>query len=222
MRLQIETSDQILDYVRDHTPSETRVLSELREVTSEMPLHLMQVSPEQGNFLRVFVRSLGARRVLEVGVFTGYSLISMAGGLAEDGGIVGLEIDAEWAGMAREYADKEGLGDRVDIRVGPAKDSMERMLQEEGASGTYDLVFIDADKEGYKDYLELALKLVRPGGSVLVDNVLWHGALLDQEVQDSETVALRAFNEYVSTELDDSVIRSMFPYADGMTLLVKP
>lgn len=221
MRLQIETSDQILDYVREHTPSETEVLRELREVTSEMPLHLMQVSPEQGNFLGVFVRSLGARRVLEVGVFTGYSLISMAAGLPKEGTVVGLEIDEEWAGMAREYADKAGLGDRVEVQVGPAKESMERMLQE-GAAGTFDLVFIDADKEGYKDYLELGLKLLRSGGSVLVDNVLWHGALLDPEAQDSETVALRAFNEYVSTELDESVRSSMFPYADGMTLLVKP
>ena len=203
MRLQIETSDQILDYVREHTPSETEVLRELREVTSEMPLHLMQVSPEQGNFLGVFVRSLGARRVLEVGVFTGYSLISMAAGLPKGGAVVGLEIDEEWAGMAREYTDKAGLGDRVEVQVGPAKESMERMLQE-GAAGTFDLVFIDADKEGYKDYLELGLKLLRSGGSVLVDNVLWHGALLDPEAQDSETVALRAFNEYVSTELDES------------------
>lgn len=123
--------------------------------------------------------------------------------------------------MAREYTDKAGLGDRVEVQVGPAKESMERMLQE-GAAGTFDLVFIDADKEGYKDYLELGLKLLRSGGSVLVDNVLWHGALLDPEAQDSETVALRAFNEYVSTELDESVRSSMFPYADGMTLLVKP
>jgi len=221
MRLQIETTDEILAYVRKHSPEEVDTLRELREMTSALPLHLMQVSPEQGNFLKVLVRSLGARRVLEIGVFTGYSLISMAQGVAEGGSVVGLEINDEWAKVAQQYADKADVSDRVDIRVGPALDEMKRMLSEEGLAGTFDLTFIDADKEGYRDYLDLSLELLRPGGSVLVDNVLWHGALIDDSRQDSETSALREFNVYVSS-LDNRIVRSTFPYADGMTLLVKP
>lgn len=220
MRLQIETSDEILSYVREHTPREPVALAELREETSALPLHLMQVSPEQGNFLRVFVRSLNAKRVLEVGVFTGYSLISMAGGVGDGGSVVGLEINREWANTALEFAEKAGVRDRVEIRVGSALESMRNML-DSGAADTFDVVFIDADKESYRSYLNMAFQLLRSGGSVLVDNVLWHGALLDDQRQDSETAALRAFNTYV-TELSPDVAWSMFPYADGMTLLVKP
>lgn len=219
MRIQVELSDAVQDYVADVSLRETDLLRELREKTSELPLHLMQISPEQGQFLSLLVKAIGARRTLEVGVFTGYSLLSTALALPADGSVVALDLDAGWTATAMEFCGRAGVADKVDLRLGDARQTLAELLREEGAPGSFDFVFIDADKEGYAEYYEAALKLLRPGGLVVVDNVLWHGAVIDPEAQDSETLALRAFNAKLRD--DKRVDLSLLPFADGLTFALK-
>ncbi len=219
MRIQVDLSDAIQDYVADVSLREPDLLAELREKTSELPLHLMQISPEQGQFLSLLVKAIGARRTLEVGVFTGYSLLSTALALPADGSVVALDLDEGWAAMALEFCERAGVADKVDFRLGDARETLADLLREEGAPGSFDFVFIDADKEGYAEYYEAALKLLRPGGLVVVDNVLWHGAVIDHEVQDSETRALREFNAKLHD--DKRVELSLLPFADGLTFALK-
>ncbi|MEU5328515.1 class I SAM-dependent methyltransferase [Streptomyces parvus] len=212
-------SDAIQDYVADVSLREPDLLAELREKTSELPLHLMQISPEQGQFLSLLVKAIGARRTLEVGVFTGYSLLSTALALPADGSVVALDLDEGWAATALKFCERAGVADKVDFRLGDARETLADLLREEGAPGSFDFVFIDADKEGYAEYYEAALKLLRPGGLVVVDNVLWHGAVIDHEVQDSETRALREFNAKLHD--DKRVELSLLPFADGLTFALK-
>ncbi|MEX3105305.1 MULTISPECIES: class I SAM-dependent methyltransferase [unclassified Streptomyces] len=219
MRIQVEVNEAVQDYVADISLREPDLLKELRVKTSELPLALMQISPEQGQFLSLLVKATRARRALEIGVFTGYSLLSTALALPEDGRVTGLDISEEWTAIARDFAERAGVADKVDLRVGDARRSLEGLLAEEGAAGSFDLVFIDADKENYAAYYEAALTLLRVGGLVVVDNVLWHGAVLDETQQDSETVALRAFNAKVRD--DKRVDLSVLPFADGLTFALK-
>ncbi|MDQ8706898.1 class I SAM-dependent methyltransferase [Streptomyces sp. LHD-70] len=219
MRIQVDVNEAMQDYVAEVSLREHDVLRELREKTAELPLHLMQISPEQGQFLAVLLKALGARRTLEVGVFTGYSLLSTALALPSDGQVVALDIDEDWAAMALDHCKRAGVADKVDFRLGDARESLTKLLSEEGAAGSFDFVFIDADKENYYAYYEAALELLRPGGLVVVDNVLWHGAVIDETQQDSETTALRAFNRKVHE--DERVDLALIPFADGLTFAVK-
>ncbi|WP_066947057.1 class I SAM-dependent methyltransferase [Streptomyces lushanensis] len=219
MRIQVDVNEALQDYVAEISLREPDLLQELRTKTSELPLALMQISPEQGQFISLLVKATGARRALEVGVFTGYSLLSTALALPEGGSVVALDISEEWSAMARDFAERAGVADRIDLRIGDARQSLESLLTEEGAAGSFDFVFIDADKENYEAYFEAALKLLRTGGLIVVDNVLWHGAVLDETQQDSETTALRAFNAKVRE--DKRVDLSVLPYADGLTFALK-
>ncbi|WP_330301373.1 O-methyltransferase [Streptomyces sp. NBC_00503] len=219
MRIQVDVNEALQDYVASISLREPEVLGDLRVKTSELPLSLMQISPEQGQFISLLVKAIGAKRALEVGVFTGYSLLATALALPEDGSVVALDISEEWTAIAREYADRAGVSDKIDLRIGDARESLEALLGEEGAAGSFDFVFIDADKENYWAYYEAALTLLRPGGLVVVDNVLWHGAVLDETKQDSETTALRAFNAKVRD--DERVELSVLPFADGLTFALK-
>ncbi|MHA6757930.1 class I SAM-dependent methyltransferase [Streptacidiphilus sp. PAMC 29251] len=219
MRLQVDVSEAMQDYVASISLRESDLLQELRILTSELPLSLMQISPEQGQFISLLVKAIGAKRALEVGVFTGYSMLATALALPADGRLTALDISEEWTDIARDFAVRAGVADRIDLRIGDARQSLEVLLREEGAVGSFDFVFIDADKENYTAYYEAALELLRPGGLVLVDNVLWHGAVLDQSKQDSETVALRAFNARVRE--DKRVDLSILPFADGLTFALK-
>lgn len=219
MRIQVDVNEALQDYVASISLREPDVLGDLRVKTSELPLSLMQISPEQGQFISLLVKATGARRALEVGVFTGYSLLATALALPEDGSVVALDISEEWTAIAREYADRAGVSDKIDLRIGDARESLDALIGEEGAAGSFDFVFIDADKENYWAYYEAALTLLRPGGLVVVDNVLWHGAVLDETKQDSETTALRAFNAKVRD--DERVELSVLPFADGLTFALK-
>ncbi|NJP65492.1 class I SAM-dependent methyltransferase [Streptomyces spiramenti] len=219
MRIQVELSDAVQDYVADVSLREPDLLLELREETSQLPLHLMQISPEQGQFLALLVKATGARRTLEIGVFTGYSLLATALALPDDGSVVALDLNEEWATTAMEFCTRAGVADKVDLRIGDARETLAGLLREPGAPGSFDFVFIDADKEGYASYYEAALKLLRPGGLVVVDNVLWHGAVVDHEAQDSETRALREFNAKLRD--DKRVDLSLLPFADGLTFALK-
>ncbi|WP_030201035.1 class I SAM-dependent methyltransferase [Streptomyces sp. NRRL S-87] len=219
MRIQVEVNEALQDYVASISLREPEVLKDLRAETSKLPLSLMQISPEQGQFLSLLVKSTGVKKALEIGVFTGYSLIATALALPEGGTVTALDISEEWTAIAREYAARAGVADRIDLRIGDARASLDALLAREGEAGSYDFVFIDADKENYWAYYEAALTLLRPGGLVVVDNVLWHGAVLDPSAQDSETVALRAFNAKVRD--DDRVELSVLPVADGLTFALK-
>ncbi|MFB7634687.1 O-methyltransferase [Streptomyces sp. NPDC056149] len=219
MRIQVTVDEAMQDYVASISLREPDVLRDLRKKTSELPLALMQISPEQGQFLALLVKAIGARRALEIGVFTGYSLLSTAMALPAGGRVVGLDISEEWTSIAREFAGRAGVAEKIELRVGDARQSLAALLRENGSVGSFDFVFIDADKENYAAYYEAALELLRPGGLIVVDNVLWHGAVLDEAQQDSETTALRAFNAKVRD--DKRVVLSVVPFADGLTFALK-
>ncbi|MGH3908085.1 MAG: class I SAM-dependent methyltransferase [Pseudonocardiaceae bacterium] len=219
MRIQVELTDTLQSYIADVSLRESDLLCELREKTAALPEHLMQISPEQGQFLNLLVRAVGAKRALEVGVFTGYSLVVTALALPADGTVVGCDINEEWSAVALEYCERAGVADKVDMRIGDARETLAGLVAQEGAAGSFDFVFIDADKEGYEAYYEAALTLLRPGGLIVVDNVLWHGAVVDDTAQDQETRALRAFN--AKLHHDNRVDLSLIPFADGLTFALK-
>ncbi len=219
MLTQVELSDHLSEYVREVSLRDTPLLAALRAETIAMPLATMQVSAEQGQFLGTLVRALGARRTLEVGVFTGYSLLSTALALPADGRVVACDISPEWTSVAMRYCARAGVADKVDLRLGDAKESLRRLLGEEGAAGSFDFAFIDADKVSYEEYYEAALELLRPGGTMVFDNVLWSGLVADQDTTDGDAVALREFNR--RRHSDDRIDLSLLPYADGLTVAVK-
>jgi predicted O-methyltransferase YrrM len=219
MRIQVELTDTLQNYIATISLREPDLLRELRRKTAELPEHLMQISPEQGQFLTLLVRAIGAKRALEVGVFTGYSLVATALALPSDGIVVGCDISEEWSVIALDYCKRAGVADKVDMRIGDARKTLARLLECEGAAGSFDFIFIDADKQGYEAYYEAALTLLRPGGLIVVDNVLWHGAVVDDTIQDDETRALRAFN--AKLHHDKRIDLSLIPFADGLTLALK-
>jgi caffeoyl-CoA O-methyltransferase len=209
-------SPEVHAYLVEHGTPPDPVLEELARETAKIgPLALMQVAPEQGAFLTLLTRLVGARRAIEVGTFTGYSSICIARGLPAGGTLLCCDVSEEWTALARRFWEKAGVADRIDLRVAPAADTL-RALPE---APTWDLAFIDADKPGYPLYYEEILKRLRPGGVVLADNVLWLGRVADPAADDDATKAVRAFNAKVAR--DPRVDCVMIPLADGLTLLRK-
>ncbi|MGW0520130.1 O-methyltransferase [Crossiella sp. NPDC003009] len=216
MATQIEASGEILEYVRAVSSREDDILRELREETSALPGGgAMQVLAEEGQLLGLLARLIGAREVVEIGTFTGYSTLCLARALPPGGGVVTLDITDRWPKFGAEYWRRAGVEDRIELRVGPAVDTLAGLLAERGP-GTVDLVFIDADKASYVRYYEAALELVRPGGLIAVDNTLFFGRVLDPAAQDPDTVAIRELNELLRD--DERVDISLLPVADGLTL----
>ncbi|CAD7698944.1 unnamed protein product [Ostreobium quekettii] len=210
-------SDELYGYVLDHT-REPEVLAELREETARLPGFQMQVSPEQGQLMGLLVQLMGVKKAIEVGVFTGYSSLCVAMALPPDGKLVALERDEKALSVARRYWDKAGVTHKVVERVGKAESTLQSIIKEEGGN-SYDFAFIDADKANYGVYYELALELVRPGGLVIVDNVLFNGKVVDPEVKDRGTNAIRALNDKIFK--DDRVFTATLTVADGLTLCRK-
>ncbi|KAI8464284.1 MAG: O-methyltransferase [Monoraphidium minutum] len=210
-------SGELYAYLLQHT-REPQVLRDLREETSAMRGANMQVSPEQGAFMSLLVELMGVRRAVEVGVFTGYSALAVAMALPPDGRLVACDRDARTMEVAQRYFQAAGVAHKVDARLAPAEDTLARLL-EEGGEGAYDFAFIDADKRAYGRYFELCLRLVRRGGLIAVDNVLWYGKVADEEVQDKATAALREFNTALVG--DGRVTLSIVPVGDGMALCRK-
>ncbi len=214
----LNLDDRLYRYLQAISLREPDILCRLREETARLPMAVMQVSPEQGQFMAFLVRAIGARHCLEVGTFTGYSTLACALALPPDGDIVALDISEEWTRVARRYWDEAGLGDKVRLQLGPAGESLRR-LRQAGRDGSFDFMFIDADKPGYMDYLEQGFHLVRAGGLIAIDNVLWSGLVADPAAADRDTEAMRNLN--ASLLVDQRFDLSMVPIGDGLTLLRK-
>ncbi len=210
--------EAIYDYLLKVSLREADVLRRLREETAALPLSIMQIAPEQGQFMALLVELMGATRCIEVGVFTGYSTLAVALALPPEGRITACDISEEFTAVARRYWADAGIGHKIDLRLAPAIETLDALIAEGGASA-YDFAFIDAEKSEYADYYERLLTLLRPGGLILIDNVLWSGKVADPEIVTDDTVAIRAFNEKLLT--DERVSLSLLPLADGLTFARK-
>lgn len=214
----ISLDDRLYDYLLKVSSREPGVLRRLRAETMELPASGMQISPEQGQFMMLLVQLMGAERLLEIGTFTGYSTLCLALSLPPEGKIITCDVDAQWTAMARRYWEEAGVADRVELRLAPALETMENLLADD-QDETFDFVFIDADKENYLGYYEMALELVRPGGLIAVDNVLWGGSVVDFTKQDRDTEAIRMLNQTLHG--DRRVDLSLVPIGDGLSLARK-
>lgn len=211
-------NSQITEYLRSISVREADVLQQLRQETAQQPMARMQIAPEQGQFMALLVQLIGAKKVLEVGVFTGYSSLVMALALPPEGKMVACDVSQEYTAIARRYWQQAGVADKISLHIAPALETLEKLLTQ-GEAGTFDFAFIDADKSNYDNYYEMALKLVRPGGLIAIDNVLWGGAVADEAVQDNRTKKIRALNQKLYQ--DERVNLSLVPIADGLTLAMK-
>ena len=214
----IGLENQLYNYLLSNSLREAEILRQLRQETANHPYGTMQISPEQGQFMALLVQLLGAKKTLEVGVFTGYSSLCVALALPKDGKAIACDISEEYTAIARRYWQIAGVADKIDLRIAPALETLDKLLAE-GEAGTFDFAFIDADKENYEGYYERSLQLIRKGGLIAVDNVLWGGRVADSQVQDSSTQAIREFNQKLHQ--DQRVNLSMVPIADGLTLALK-
>jgi predicted O-methyltransferase YrrM len=211
-------SEELWDYIRRVSLREPDVLRRIREATATHPHVSCQIAAEQGQFMALLIHLIGAKRTLEVGVFTGYSSTVVALALPDDGKIIACDVNAEWTATARRFWREAGVEHKIDLRLGPAIGTLDRLLAE-GQAGTFVFAFIDADKTNYDGYYERALQLVRAGGLIAIDNVLWHGSVIDPEANHADTLAIRALNEKLHA--DDRVWLSLVPIGDGLTLACK-
>jgi predicted O-methyltransferase YrrM len=214
----LNLSDRLYDYLLSVSLREPEILTQLRQETAQHPMRQMQIAPEQGQFMALLVQLMGATKTLEVGVFTGYSSLSIALVLPPQGKLIACDVSAEYTSIARRYWQAAGVADKIDLRLAPALETLEQLLAT-GQAGTFDFAFIDADKGNYRNYYDRALQLLRPGGLIAIDNVLWDGKVADPAVQDNSTQAIRAFNAFLHQ--DQRVSISLVPIADGLTLVVK-
>lgn len=218
MKHTIGLDNPLYNYLLSVSLRESAILQQLRAETSRLPAAMMQIAPEQGQFMALLVQLIGAKKTLEVGVFTGYSSLAVALALPGDGKVIACDISEEYTAVARRYWNLAGVSERVDLRLAPALETLDQLLAE-GEAETFDFAFIDADKENYEGYYERALQLIRHGGLIAIDNVLWGGRVTDDRIQDDSTRAIRAFN--TKLHLDERVTLSLVPIADGLTLALK-
>jgi predicted O-methyltransferase YrrM len=214
----LNLTHELLSFVRDQTVVENTIQHEIRAYTANDPWAIMMIPPEQGQLMRVLALLVGARRIVEVGSFTGYSATWLADALPTDGQLIACDIDPDYLATATGFWEKAGLMDRIQTRLGPGTEGMQSLL-DEGWAESVDMIFVDADKTGYPDYYELGLKLLRAGGILLFDNVLWSGRVADEGDQDPDTVALRAISGHAAS--DDRVDAAMLTDADGLLLVRK-
>jgi predicted O-methyltransferase YrrM len=208
-------SEDLASYVVEVGAREPEVLARLREETAAIPQHGMQIAPEEGAFLAMLVELTRSRRCLEIGTFTGYSSTAVALRLPEDGRMVCCDVSEEWTSVARKYWAEAGVADKIDLRIGPASETLDGLLTA-GDEGSYDFAFVDADKSGYDGYYERLLRLVRTGGLIAFDNTLRDGEVLHPDVEDEDTRAIQALNRKLAD--DDRISVCLLPIADGVTL----
>ena len=214
----IGLDDQLYRYLQSVSLQEPAILTQLRQETAQQPMSQMQIAPEQGQFMALLVQLMGAKKTLEVGVFTGYSALVVALALPPDGKVVACDVSEEYTAIARRYWQQAGVANKIDLHLAPALETLDQLLAA-GQAGTFDFAFIDADKSNYDGYYERSLQLVRSGGLVAIDNVLWSGRVADLQVQDNRTNSIRAFNQKVHE--DARVSLSLVPIGDGLTLARK-
>ncbi|MBD2440422.1 class I SAM-dependent methyltransferase [Nostoc sp. FACHB-110] len=214
----IGLDSQLYNYLLSVSLREPEVLQKLRYETANHPRGNMQISPEQGQFMRLLIQLLGAKKTLEVGVFTGYSSLSVALTLPADGKVVACDVSEEYTAIAGKYWHLAGVADKIDLRIAPAIETLDHLLAT-GQAGTFDFAFIDADKENYDGYYERCLQLIRPGGLIAIDNVLWSGDVANPQIQDESTQAIRGINQKLRD--DERVNLSLIPIGDGLTLALK-
>jgi predicted O-methyltransferase YrrM len=211
-------SPQLYNYFQSISLREPEVLTQLRQETAHQPLSNMQIAPEQGQFMAFLIKLIGAKKTLEVGVFTGYSSLVVALALPENGEVIACDVDEEYTQIARTYWEKAGVSHKIKLHLAPAVLTLENLLAK-GEENSFDFAFIDADKSNYDTYYEQALKLVRVGGVIAIDNVFWDGKVADSQVQDNRTQAIRRLNEKLHQ--DTRILLSVVPIADGLTLAMK-
>ncbi len=209
---------KIYDYVLAHSLREDSLLAQLRAETAGMEMAVMQIAPDQGQFMALLAKLVNARKAIEVGVYTGYSSLCVARALPEDGRLLCCDVSDEWTAVARRYWKAAGVDERIELVLAPAAQTLGKRIAD-GEAGDYDFAFIDADKESYDTYFEQCLQLLRPGGLIVFDNVLWSGDVLDPDTTDPETRAFQALNEKLHT--DPRVDISLLPVADGLFLARK-
>lgn len=211
-------TETLYRYLQDLSLREPDALRRLREETARHPMARMQIAPEQGQFMALLVRLLGARKTLDIGVFTGYSAAAVALALPPDGRVVACDVSADYTTIARRYWREAGVEDKIDLRLAPAAETLDALVAA-GEAGTFDFAFVDADKVSYDLYYERSLALLRPGGLVAIDNVLWEGQVADPAIHHPDVDAIRALNAKLLA--DPRVDLSMLPLADGLTLARK-
>ncbi|PPS45939.1 class I SAM-dependent methyltransferase [Chroococcidiopsis sp. TS-821] len=214
----LKLDEQLYSYMRSISLHEAEILTQLRQETAKHPMGNMQIAPEQGQFIALLVQLMQAKKTLDIGVFTGYSALSVALVLPPTGKVIACDISEEYTKIARHWWHKAGVADKIELHIAPAQDTLNQLLTA-GEANTFDFALIDADKSNYDTYYELALKLIRPGGLIAVDNVLWSGRVADPYVQDNRTNKIRAFNQKLHQ--DTRVAISLVPIGDGLTLAWK-
>ena len=218
MSIESVNPPEIERYVREQTLREAEALVRLRRETAALPEGRMVLAPEVGALLALLIRLTGARRVLELGTFTGYSALAMALALPDGGRLLCCDVSEEWTAIARHHWQAAGVAERIELRLAPALQTLAALLKE-GRGGSFDLAFVDADKASYPDYFEACLALLRPGGVVVFDNTLWSGAVLDETVTDADTVAIRTLNRRLRA--DERVDALLLAIGDGATVVRK-
>jgi len=210
--------DRLYRYLIDNSLRETPLMRELRELTWRQEMARMQIAPEQGQFMALLVELLGARNVIEIGTFTGYSALCLAQAMPADGRLVCCDVNLEWTAIGLDFWARAGVRDKIELRIAPALSTLDDLLQG-GEAGCFDMAFIDADKTNYRNYYERCLQLLRPGGLLMFDNMLWGGAVADPDDQDEDTLALRELNGLLHQDARVSI--SLVPIGDGLTLALK-
>ena len=208
----------LADYIQSISLREADILKQLREETAKLSMARMQISPEQGQLMALLVQLMGAKKTLEIGVFTGYSALAVALALPDDGKVIACDISEEYTAIAKDFWERAGVSEKIDLRIAPALETLDQLISE-GETGSFDLAFIDADKRNYENYYERALTLLRPGGLILIDNVLWSGKVIDPTITDKQTQAIREFNQKLHQ--DSRISLSLIAIADGLTLALK-
>ena len=210
--------DRIYDYLCEVAIDESELLFQLRQETAKLEYAVMQISPEQGQFMSLLVKLIGAKRAIEIGTFTGYSSICVASAMPDEGELICCDISPQWTDIAEKYWARAKLENKINLFTQPAEQTLQTLI-DDGQQSSFDFIFIDADKQNYIQYYEMALTLLRKGGLIAVDNTLWSGAVADPENDEPGTRAIRRFNQMVKE--DTRVSKSLLPVGDGLTLILK-